>query len=65
MGITLFKPEKIDGLTPIIETTSETIGGSKKSTISKLLGQSGGGTNFIKEIKKVAKKLQKKINNKQ
>lgn len=59
MGITLFKPEKIDGLTPIIETSSEPIGGSKKTNISKLLGQSGGGSNFIKEIKKIAKKLQK------
>jgi hypothetical protein len=59
MGITLFKPEKIDGLTPMIETTSESIGGSKKSNISKLLFQSGGGINFIKEIKKITKKLQK------
>ena len=57
MGIALFKPEKIDGLSPAIEAKTDTIGGTPKSNISKLLAQSGGGAEFIKEIKKITKKF--------
>jgi len=62
MGISLFKPETIDDLTPVIETKSVKIGGSNnkfsKTNIANILSQSGGGKDFVKALNKITKKIQ-------
>lgn len=62
MGISLFKAEKIEGLTPEIDTPRSSIGGNSKSNIDKLLSQAGGGggADFIKAINKITKKFKDK-----
>lgn len=70
MGISLFKQESIDDLTPIIETKSGKIGGNTKSpqnkpnavnaaNVATLLSQSGGGKDFIKILNKITNKIHK------
>jgi hypothetical protein len=62
MGISLFKPETIDDLTPVVEVKNVKIsgGGNKfhKTNIANTLLQSGGGKDFIKALNKITKKIQ-------
>lgn len=57
-GISMFKTEKIDGLTIALENRATTSGGNK---INKIIQSGGDSKEFIKQINKLTKKL--KTNN--
>jgi hypothetical protein len=63
MGISLFKPETIDDLTPAIEPKNIKISGGSnnkfnKNNIVNMLSQSGSGKDFVKALNKITKKIQ-------
>ena len=57
-GITMFKPEKIDGLTIALESKPTTSGGGK---INRIIQSGGDSKEFFKQINKLTKKM--KTNN--
>uniref|UniRef100_A0A6C0LMM3 Uncharacterized protein n=1 Tax=viral metagenome TaxID=1070528 RepID=A0A6C0LMM3_9ZZZZ len=59
MGISIFKTEKIDGLTIALESKPSTSGGGNR--INKIIQSGGDSKEFIKQINKLTKKL--KTNN--
>ena len=57
-GISMFKTEKIDGLTIALENKPTTSGGNK---INKIMQSGGDGKEFFKQINKLTKKIKTNI----